>query len=96
LSPQRHFDLIVVGAGVVGLATAHAARQRGLRVAVVERQAQCPGASVRNFGLLTATGQRRGDQWRRARRTIDVWQQIAPRAGIEVIHHGMYLLVQRA
>ncbi len=51
-----HYDLVVVGAGIVGLATAWTARQRGLRVAVVERNAKAIGASVRNFGFITVTG----------------------------------------
>ncbi len=51
-----HYDLVVVGAGIVGLATAWTARQHGLRVAVVERNAKAIGASVRNFGFITVTG----------------------------------------
>lgn len=89
------FDLVVVGAGIIGLATAYAARQRGLRVAVVERHAQCVGASVRNFGFVTVSGQRPGEHWRRARRSCDIWKQIAPQAGIDVIHRGLYVLAQR-
>lgn len=95
MSDNKHYDLIVVGAGVVGLATAYAACQRGLRVAVLERNAQCVGASVRNFGFVTVTGQRRGEHWRRAMRTRDLWQRIAPQAGIEVVHQGLHVLAQR-
>ena len=89
------FDLVVVGAGIVGLATAYAARQRGLRVAVLERNARCIGASIRNFGFVTVTGQRRGEHWTRARRSRDVWARIAPQAGIQVIHTGLNVLAQR-
>jgi len=46
------FDLAVVGAGIIGLATALAAVRRGLRVVVVDRDAQANGASVRNFGFI--------------------------------------------
>lgn len=95
MKSEKHYDLVVVGAGVVGLATAYAARQRGLSVAVLERNAQCVGASVRNFGFVTVTGQRRGEHWRRAMRTRDIWQQVAPQAGIEVVHQGLYVLAQR-
>lgn len=91
----KHYDLVVVGAGVVGLMTAYAARQRGLKVAVVERTAQIIGASIRNFGFVTVTGQRRGDHWRRAMKTRDAWLAIAPQAGIQVIHPGLYLTAQR-
>lgn len=92
---SKTYDVLVVGAGIIGLATAYAASQRGLRVAVVERNARCIGASVRNFGFVTITGQRRGEHWRRARYTRDVWERVATEAGIPLIHRGMYLPAQR-
>src|ERR1700676_2658195 len=75
------FDLAVVGAGIIGLATALAAVRRSLRVVVVDRDAQANGASVRNFGFITVTGQERGSMWSRARRTREVWLEVAA-AGI--------------
>lgn len=95
MNNMKSYDLVVVGGGIVGLATAYNARQKGLKVAVVERNAQCIGASVRNFGFVTVTGQRRGEHWRRAMRTRDEWLRVAPQAGIEVIHQGLYVLAQR-
>ena len=89
------YDLVVVGAGIIGLATAWTARQRGLKVAVVERHAKAIGASVRNFGFITVTGQRRGEHWRRAQDTAAVWREVAPQAGIEVVHEGLHVLAQR-
>ena len=71
---SERFDLAVVGAGIVGLATALAAVRRGLRVIVIDRDAQANGASVRNFGFITVTGQQRGTMWARARRSRDVWR----------------------
>lgn len=50
-------DLVVVGAGVVGLAHAWHAVRRGLSVAVVERDEHAVGASVRNFGHGCFTAQ---------------------------------------
>ena len=90
-----HFDLIVVGAGIVGLAHAYTAAQRGLKVCVVERDAACVGASIRNFGFITVTGQGAGDTWRRARRAREVWGTVAPQAGIAAVHHGLYLTAFR-
>ena len=90
-----HFDLIVVGAGIVGLAHAYTAARRGLKVCVVERDAACVSASIRNFGLVTVTGQGAGDTWRRARRSREVWDTVAPQAGIEVLHRGLYVRAQR-
>ena len=95
MNSPNTFDLIVVGAGIVGLAHAYTAAQRGLRVCVVERDAACVGASIRNFGFITVTGQGAGDTWRRARRARELWGEIAPQAGIEALHHGLYLTAFR-
>jgi len=93
---QNGYDLVVVGAGIIGLAAAHQAVERGLKVAVVERNARCIGASIRNFGFVTVTGQRRGEHWARARKTRDIWLKVASAAGIDVIHQGLYVTAQRA
>ncbi len=90
-SSASHFDLVVVGAGIVGLAHAYTAARRGLKVCVVERDAACVGASVRNFGFVTVTGQQRGAHWRRARRSRDLWAELAPQAGLRIEHAGLLL-----
>jgi D-hydroxyproline dehydrogenase subunit beta len=89
------FDVAIVGAGVLGLAHAYVAASRGKRVAVIERDTRANGASIRNFGFVTVTGQQRGESWTLARRTRDVWAKIAPRAGIAVHHAGLLLTVRR-
>jgi FAD dependent oxidoreductase TIGR03364 len=89
------FDLAVVGAGIVGLAHALAAMRRGLSVVVIEREARPIGASIRNFGFVTVTGQRRGDTWRRAKRAAEVWAEVAPQADIAIEHRGLLMLAQR-
>jgi len=88
-------DLLVVGAGIVGLAHAYWAAKRGLKVVVVERDAQCIGASIRNFGFVTITGQKAGASWGRALRSRQVWAEVAPQAGIQVVHQGLWLRAQR-
>ncbi|WP_144299552.1 TIGR03364 family FAD-dependent oxidoreductase [Elioraea rosea] len=96
MSDLGEVDLAIVGAGIVGLAHALAAARAGLRVAVLEREARANGASVRNFGFVTVTGQGAGDTWRRARRARDIWAEVAPRAGIAVLHRGLILACRRA
>jgi FAD dependent oxidoreductase TIGR03364 len=88
-------DLVVVGAGVVGLSCALAAAQLGKRVAIVDRDAQANGASVRNFGFVTVTGQARGEVWRRARRTRDVWKALATEAGVTILQRGLWMTARR-
>ena len=89
------YDLAVVGAGICGLAHALAAANRGKRVVVVDRDAQANGASVRNFGFVTVTGQQEGECWRRALRSRDVWAEVAPLAGIDILQRGLLTVARR-
>ncbi|BDG71226.1 TIGR03364 family FAD-dependent oxidoreductase [Roseomonas fluvialis] len=92
---MKDYDLIVVGAGIVGLAHALLAARAGRRVLVLDRDAQANGASIRNFGFVTVTGQASADTWRRARRARDVWAEVAPLAGIDVHHRGLLMCARR-
>ncbi|HKA42212.1 MAG TPA: TIGR03364 family FAD-dependent oxidoreductase [Burkholderiales bacterium] len=89
------FDLAVVGAGIVGLAVALAASRRGWRVLVLDRESRAVGASIRNFGFITVTGQEAGPTWQRALRSRDIWSEICPQAGIAVLQRGLFLLARR-
>lgn len=88
-------DVAIVGAGIVGLAHALAATRRGLRTVVIDRDAKPTGASIRNFGFITVTGQRRGETWRRALRSAAIWAEVAPRAGIAIEQRGLLVLARR-
>lgn len=88
------YDLVVVGGGIVGLACARAARMKGWRTLLIERESQAVGASIRNFGFITITGQRSGDTWRRAMRTRDLWLEVCPAAGIPIVQRGLLLAFQ--
>lgn len=88
-------DLAVVGAGIVGLAHALAAARRGLRVVVLDRDAQPNGASIRNFGLVVVSGQSPGAARRLAERSREVWLELAEAAGIRLEHRGLLVTAQR-
>lgn len=92
---ETKFDLAVVGAGILGLSCALAAVRRNLKVVVIERSAHAQGASVRNFGLITVTGQDPGTVWPLARRTRDVWEEVAAQAGIPILQRGVWIPAQR-
>ena len=93
--PRAKPDLIVVGAGIVGLAHALAGARRGMDVLVIDRDAQANGASIRNFGFVTVTGQEKGRVWSLARRSAALWREIAPHAGIAVEQEGLFLVARR-
>ena len=95
MTSLRNFDLAVVGAGIVGLGAALAAARKGLKVVVIERDNRANGASIRNFGFITVTGQRSGAHWARARRSRDIWTEIAPQAGIAVLQRGLVMPAYR-
>ena len=92
---SAYFDLLVVGRGIVGLGHALAGARAGLRVAVLDRETRAVGASIRNFGFVTVTGQQTGITWRRARRARDIWAEIAGPAGIVVHHRGLLMVARR-
>ena len=50
-------DLIVVGSGILGLATAFRAHRQGRAVHVIDRSARPVGSSIQNFGHACFTGQ---------------------------------------
>jgi len=92
---ETRFDCAVVGAGIMGLAHALCAHRAALSVVVIDRDAEATGASVRNFGFVTVTGQADGTTWRRARRTREVWADVASRAGITIVHRGLTVVARR-
>ena len=73
---------IVVGAGIVGLATARKLALKGYAVEVIERSEQAQGASVRNFGMVWPIGQPKGEMYERAMKSRAIWKETAEKAGI--------------
>jgi FAD dependent oxidoreductase TIGR03364 len=73
-------DVVVVGAGIVGLAHAAEAVRRGLSVAVVERDDFARGASIRNFGHCVVSGQA-GATLSYARAARERWLELGRLAG---------------
>lgn len=73
---------IIIGAGIVGLATARALASRGYQVTVFERSEQPVGASIRNFGMIWPVGQPSGKLLDHAMLSRSIWKDICVEAGI--------------
>jgi FAD dependent oxidoreductase TIGR03364 len=73
---------IVIGAGIVGLATARALAVRGFNVTVIERTAKAVGASIRNFGMVWPVGQPDGALYEKAILSRRIWKELCDSAGI--------------
>ncbi|MFK4731176.1 TIGR03364 family FAD-dependent oxidoreductase [Agromyces mediolanus] len=90
----EHYDLVVVGGGVIGLGAAYAGVRRGLRTLVVERGSEANGASIRNFGHLCVTPQT-GIARRHGLAARELWLRLARDAGVWLRESGT-LVVARA
>lgn len=91
LNDRDRTDLIIIGAGIVGLAHAFEAHRKGYSVRVLERDARPNGASIRNFGHCCITAQdgayletayRSREGWLAAARSVGFW---SPEAGAVVV-----------
>lgn len=89
-------DLLIVGAGILGLSHAYAAARRGLKVRVFERSATPLGASVRNFGQALVTGQPPGQMLELAKASSGIWKHWAHQAGFELKANGSLLFARTA
>ena len=84
---QPSWDLIVIGAGILGTSHAYFAAKRGWRVLLLER-GDWPGeASVRNFGTLMA-GSLTSEWRRRGMESIALYRELAPLAGFDFYQSG--------
>jgi FAD dependent oxidoreductase TIGR03364 len=73
---------IVIGAGIIGLATARALAVRNYEVTVIERDHRAVGASIRNFGMIWPVGQPDGHMYEQAMLSRDIWLETCRSSGI--------------
>jgi FAD dependent oxidoreductase TIGR03364 len=91
-SPKER--VAIVGAGIVGLAHAWSAAERGHSVTLFERSPKASGASIRNFGMIWVIGQR-DDAQDIALTARERWLRASQEAGISVQPCGSIHLAHR-
>lgn len=94
-SSGPRYDVVVVGAGIVGLAHAYHWMRRGRSVAVVEHADGVSGASVQNFGHACITAQS-GDALRYARAGREHWLRLSREAGFWARESGTLCVARHA
>lgn len=73
---------IVVGAGIMGIATARALGKKGISTLVLERSPKAKGSSIRNFGMVWPVGQSEGKSLEWAEASRAAWLELCSSGGI--------------
>jgi FAD dependent oxidoreductase TIGR03364 len=88
---MQQFDIAVVGGGILGVAHAYHALEKGLRVAVVEKDPAPSGATVRNFGQIVPSGM--DARWQAyGRKSLTIYRQLQSRTDITLRQGGSIYL----
>lgn len=89
-------DVVIVGAGILGLAHAYTLARRGRSVAVYERSPRAQGASVRNFGMIWPIGQPAGRMHAMALQSRELWAELLNTAHLPHFRSGSLHVVYRS
>jgi len=84
---SKHFDLIVIGAGVLGTFHAYHASKLGKRVLLLEKDQHPSGATVRNFGQAVPSGLASG-WFEYGKRSTEIYKEIQAGFDISVRNNG--------
>jgi FAD dependent oxidoreductase TIGR03364 len=87
--------IVIIGSGIIGLAHAITAREAGLEVVLIERDARALGASIRNFGTLWPIGCAFGSERDQALFGVRRWRELAAQAGFWTSPRGSLSLAYR-
>lgn len=90
---NKHYDVAVIGAGIIGLGAAYAARRRGRSVIVIDRSAEPNGATIRNFGHL-CIGAQTGPAREYADQARGIWLDLAEAAGFWIRESGTLIVAR--
>jgi FAD dependent oxidoreductase TIGR03364 len=85
------YDLIVVGGGVLGTFHAYHALQKGLRVAIIEKDKMPMGATIQNFGQVVPSGM--DSKWQTyGKESLKIYKEIQSQFDISIRENGSVYL----
>ncbi|PKH51622.1 TIGR03364 family FAD-dependent oxidoreductase [Tenacibaculum sp. Bg11-29] len=88
---NNKYDLIIVGGGVLGTFHAYHAAQKGLTVAILEKNSEPQGATVRNFGQVVPSGM--NQKWQNyGRESLNIYKSIQKEFDITIRQNGTVYL----
>ena len=85
---KNHFDLIIVGSGIIGTFHAYHALKAGKKVLVLEKDKQPQEATVRNFGQVVPSGLPVGEWNEYGRTSTNIYKEIQAESNINVRNNG--------
>ena len=85
------YDLMIVGAGVLGTFHAYSAAQKGLKVLLVEKDSKPIQATVRNFGQVIPSGMTQ-DLQTTALRSLEIYSQLQEKVDISARKNGSWYI----
>jgi len=84
---QQHYDLLVIGGGVLGIFHAYHALEKGWKVAILDKNKQARGSSVQNFGQVVPSGM--NTEWQQyGRKSLEIYKSIQAKFDISVRQNG--------
>lgn len=84
---NNQFDILIIGGGVLGSFHAYHALNKGLKVALVEKDSMAQGATVRNFGQVVPSGMNL--KWQKfGRESLAIYKSIQEKFDISVRKNG--------
>ncbi|MDW3645508.1 MAG: TIGR03364 family FAD-dependent oxidoreductase [Bacteroidia bacterium] len=88
---EKTYDLLIVGGGILGTFHAYHALSKGLKVALLEKDARPRGATVRNFGQIVPSGM--DAKWQGyGRRSLEIYKSIQAKFDITLRQNGSIYL----
>ena len=89
------YDLLVIGAGVLGTFHAYHAAKAGKRVLLLEKDRYPVGATVRNFGQVVPSGLA-GRWFDYGRRSLELYREIQQKTDITIRQNGTVYVASEA